>query len=85
MYIDFDKIKGDISGYSSYDDEVIASTDELFQKAIYAEGVSDGEEKTKKKTASEMLKRNIDENIISECTKLNISEINNIKKEINLI
>ena len=81
MYVDLEKMNDEMNRYSSYDDEVIASADELFQKAIYAEGASDSE----KKIASELLKRNIDENIISECTKLNISEINNIKKEINLI
>ncbi len=89
MYIDFDKIKSGISGYSSYDNEVKVSVDEFLQKAIYAEGVSDGKKRGRKlekiDITIEMLRNNIPVEKITQYTKLNISEINNIKKEINLI
>ena len=89
MYIDFDKIKSGISGYSSYDNEVKVSVDEFLQKAIYAEGVSDGKKRGRKlekiDIAVEMLMDNMSVEKITQFTKLNVTEINKIKAEIILV
>ncbi len=89
MYIDFDKIKGEISGYSSYDNKINVRTNEFLQKAIYVEGINDGKKKGRKlekiDIAVEMLMDNMSVEKITQFTKLNVTEINKIKAEIILV
>ena len=58
--------------------------DDVYRDGKYEgkiEGKREGERKAKRETALNFLAEGIDEDIISKCTGISISEINNFKRE----